>query len=69
MPDTDQRLTELEIALAHAERTIEELSDVVRAQVDRIAALERRAALVATRLAAVEESAAPAPVERPPPHW
>ena len=69
MPEPDERLTELEIALAHAERTVEELSDIVRAQDGRIAALERRAVLLTTRLAAVEEGGAPAPVDRPPPHW
>jgi SlyX protein len=68
-PRDAHRLTELEIALAHAERTIEELSEIVRAQVVRIEALERRWTLLATRVAAAEEGAEPATVDRPPPHW
>ena len=52
---TDDRLTELEIALAHAERTAEELSAVVREQADRVALLERRVAVLAARLGAIEE--------------
>ena len=54
MTDRDARLTELEIALAHQERLGEELSDVVRTQADRLAALERRIAALTDRVAALE---------------
>lgn len=74
MPDhtaVPHRITELEIALAHQERAAEEMSDVVRAQAERLDALERRVAVLLARLAAVE---AAAPAEAPPasirpPHW
>lgn len=69
MPEPDHRLTELEIALAHAERTIEELSEVVRGQDDRVALIERQLAALASRLRAIEDRAPPPPADQPPPHW
>ncbi len=64
------RLTELEIALAHAERMAEELSDIAREQADRISRLERQLAALAARTDALEDGAsAPPPADRPPPHW
>jgi len=70
MPDADARVTELEIALAHQERMGEELSDIVRDQADRLAQLERRTAVLAARLAALEAGAeAPPPSDSRPPHW
>ena len=68
MPGSD-RLTEIEIALAHAERTVEELSEVVRGQADRIGRLERQVTVLATRLGALEDGGAPPPADQPPPHW
>lgn len=66
----DDRLTELEIALAHAERTVEELSDMVREQAGRVALLERQVAVLAARIAAVEDGAGgPPAADRRPPHW
>lgn len=66
----DDRLTELEIALAHAERAVEELSDVVREQAARVAVLERQVAALAARLGAVEEGGgAVPPADQRPPHW
>ena len=62
------RLTEIEIALAHQERLAEELSDVVRAQAARLDRLDRLAAELVERLAAAE-ARAPDGGERPPPHW
>jgi uncharacterized coiled-coil protein SlyX len=68
MPDADARVTELEIA--HQERMGEELSDIVRDQADRLAQLERRTAVLAARLAALEAGAeAPPPSDSRPPHW
>lgn len=64
------RLTELEIALAHHERLAEELSEVVREQADRLDRLERTLAALARRLDAAgrEDTEAPA-AHAPPPHW
>ena len=41
MNDSDQRLTELEIRITHQERLIEELSDVIHQESQRISDLER----------------------------
>ncbi len=68
LPMTDARLTALEIALAHQERLGEELSDVVRAQADRLAQVERRLAAALERIEALE-AAAPPPASSRPPHW
>ncbi|MFT3973173.1 MAG: SlyX family protein [Amaricoccus sp.] len=68
MPDTD-RLTELEIALAHQERLAEELSDIVRTQAERLDRLERTLALLARRLAAAEDGPEAPAANAPPPHW
>ena len=67
---THDRLTELEIALAHQERLTEELSDLVREQADRLDRLERTLAVLARRLEAarLDEGEAPA-ANAPPPHW
>ena len=65
------RLTELEIALAHVEREVEELSELVRLQADAIDLLRAQARALATRLAAAEAALpgeAPDP-NQPPPHW
>lgn len=62
------RLTELEIALAHQERLAEELSEIVRAQADRLDRLERTLALLAQRIEEAEDRPAPA-ANAPPPHW
>ncbi len=68
MADTDARLTEIEIALAHQKRLAEELSEVVSVQAARIDALEGALTLLTARFAAVEAGDAdpPAPDARPP---
>ncbi len=66
-----ERLTELEIALTHQQAMLDELSEVVRAQADRIDLLRAQLDRLALRLAAAE-AALPddAPeADRPPPHW
>jgi SlyX protein len=70
MADPDLRLTELEIALAHQERLVEDLSDQLREQAERLDRLERRLAAAAARFAELEAGAGgPPQPERPPPHW
>jgi uncharacterized coiled-coil protein SlyX len=64
----DERLTAIEIALAHAEAAIEDLSGVVREQDARIRQLERALAGLAERIAAAETRSGPEP-EVPPPHY
>lgn len=72
MTETERRLTQLEMALAHAEAEAQTLSEVVRDQGSRLDLLARQTAALARRLAELEESAAvPGAVEAdvPPPHW
>lgn len=71
MAEEGPRLTEIEIALAHLERMVEELSEVVRLQADEIDRLRAEGRVIARRLAAAEAALpedAPDP-NTPPPHW
>lgn len=61
MSDTEKRLTELETALAHAERAAEELSEVVRDQAAQIDLMTRQIAALARRLRDLEEAASTSP--------
>lgn len=65
---SDARLTEVEIALSHAEAALEELSGVVRAQSDRIDRLDRLVDAMARRIAEAEAGVLP-PADERPPHW
>lgn len=65
----DERLTELEIALAHQERLCEELSDMVRAQSDRLDRLERALATLVRRLDEADSGPEAPPASVRPPHW
>lgn len=70
MNDSD-RITELEIQLAHATRMSEELSDVVADHAKRLELAEKRIQMLMQR-AAQAESEAMAGVavgNQPPPHW
>ena len=70
MTTTDDRLSTLEIALAHQERVVEDLNAVVLDQATRLERLERQAKALAARLVTAEAALADsAPNERPPPHW
>lgn len=73
MSDTEKRLTELETALAHAERAGEEMSEVVRDQAGRIDLLTRQIAALARRLRDMEDAASASPgaaqADVRPPHW
>ncbi|AWK89003.1 SlyX family protein [Azospirillum thermophilum] len=66
-PSTDQRLTDLEIRLAHHEKMAEEMSQVLFEQgrtIDRMAQQIKR---LRDRLLELESSAARAPIDEPPP--
>jgi SlyX protein len=70
MADAAARMTEIETALAHQERQAEELSEVIRAQDQRLDALERRLALMIARLIEIEAGdAGPRAPDVRPPHW
>lgn len=68
MSGTETRLTEIEIALSHAEAAVDVLDGLVREQGDRIAHLERALAHLGERLAAAE-TRSPARPDAPPPHY
>lgn len=70
MSETD-RLTELEMQLAHVLRQSDELSDVVAEQAGRIEMLERRVVALMQRAAEQETAGAGSVVlgDQPPPHW
>jgi len=66
MSDTD-RITELEIQLAHQGKMIEEMSDVIHSQGQELTRVNRQLRLLLER-AAEDEAASPAANVRPP-HW
>ncbi len=67
----DSRLTQLEETASHQARVIEELSDIVRTQADKIDRLERRVTLLMTRAAdwEAESMGSAALADQKPPHW
>lgn len=69
MTEPESRLTDLEIRLAHQERTIEELSDVVAAQARALDLLTERVRRLTDRLRETEAWRPSAADERPPPHY
>ncbi|MXU65288.1 SlyX family protein [Oceanomicrobium pacificus] len=65
------RIDDLEIQLAHMARTVDELNEVVTAQAETIARMERRIALLVER-AAAQEADTPGSIplaDQKPPHW
>jgi uncharacterized coiled-coil protein SlyX len=68
---TSDRLDVIETALAHAERRVEELNEVVTAQADAIDMLRAQVRILANRLAAAEAALPEEAPEAsaPPPHW
>ena len=62
------RIDTLEAHIAHQDRTIEELNEVVLLQRDELARLERRLGKLMSRVDALE-AAAPLPDNAPPPHY
>jgi len=70
MSDTDQRLTDLEIRLAHHELMVEELSDVIARQDRVIDMMTLKLYRLIERLRSVETGRDPSPQdEKPPPHY
>ncbi|WP_062017002.1 SlyX family protein [Aureimonas sp. AU4] len=69
MSAPEERLTELEIRLAHQERAIEELSGELARQGQALDRTERTLRQLAERFLALEEAAAPAPEATRPPHY
>ena len=69
MPSSrDERLTGIEMSLAHLQRDFDQLSTVVLKQQSMLEALRRRVEFLQTRIDRVD--AAPAdPPEAPPPHY
>jgi SlyX protein len=66
----DDRIAELEMALAHQERLCDELNEVVLGQAGRLDALERRMAALLDRLSALDaDGPAAPPADVRPPHW
>jgi len=71
MTEDDLRLTELEIALSHQDRVVEDLSEILRHQANRLTRLETLVARLTERIAMTEGRLvddAP-PEDLPPPHW
>ncbi|KAB7613736.1 SlyX family protein [Amylibacter sp. SFDW26] len=66
-----ERITELEIQLAHATRLAEELSDIVAEQTKRLELVERRIQMLMERAAEQEAQSLSGEVvgNQPPPHW
>lgn len=63
----DERQQALEERIAHLIRAVEDLSDVVRAQGQRLDRLERRVQALVER--ELEREAGAPPADAPPPHW
>lgn len=65
------RITDLEIKLAHSERTLEELNEVVASHSKSIEVLERRVQMLMQRAAEAEADGASGEVsaDQRPPHW
>lgn len=68
---TETRITRLEELLAHQSRMVEDLSDVVRGQADRIDRLERRVQMLLARAAEAElDAGGTVPMaDQKPPHY
>lgn len=60
---------ELEERIAHLERALDDMSDVVAGQAKQIAVLERRAQMLMERAAAEEAAGQDAVPNQRPPHW
>lgn len=63
----DEKLTEIEMTLAHQEQTIQELSDIVTSQWKEIETLKRRLDKTLAKIEQLEEGDTPA--NQKPPHY
>lgn len=69
-PTMQDRLTQLEILVAHLTRTVEDLSDIVARQSREIDTLNRRVGLLMEREAEREAEGGAIPLaDQRPPHW
>ncbi|MBM6594651.1 SlyX family protein [Microvirga pudoricolor] len=66
--DLSARIDDLEMRIAHQDRTIEDLNTAIVDQWKQIDALSRKLSNLLDRVQEVEDSAGP-PVDRPPPHY
>jgi SlyX protein len=68
---SEQRLNDLEIAMAHLGRVVEDLSDVAAGQADEIAVLNRRVQMLMERLADEDLASGDGAAlsDQKPPHW
>jgi uncharacterized coiled-coil protein SlyX len=70
MPDDDTaRIEAMEVKLAHLERALQELSDVVYAQQQQLAAFDARHQRLLDRLSADDSAAGPPGQFEIPPHY
>ena len=67
----DDQITELEIQLSHATRTVDELSEIIADQAKRLDRVEKRMERLMQRAAEAEAEATSgiALGNQPPPHW
>jgi SlyX protein len=68
MMTIENRMDELEMRVAHQEKTIGDLNDVITGQWKRMEALERQLRRLGEELAALDEGGAP-PANQKPPHY
>lgn len=67
--DVERRLVDLETALAHITKVIDELSDIVADQANRTQVLERRVGVLMQREAERESEGLEYVADQRPPHW
>lgn len=65
MPSPEQRIEELEIRIAHHEKTLGELNDVITEQWKLIESLKRHIQRVEEEVQALDSTSAP-PIQKPP---
>jgi SlyX protein len=66
MNTIEKRMEEIEIRIAHQDRTIAELNDVITAQWKKLELLERQLRRVGEELEALDTSEGPAANQKPP---
>jgi SlyX protein len=66
MPQLEKRIDELEMRIAHQDRAIAELNDVITGQWKKIEAMERQLRRLGEELEAMESGDDPAANQKPP---